>query len=579
MLRSKCAVFFDSALGLAARTGAQRAYKQFVRNADNAIDLQERVLLNLIKSNTQSDFGRDHRFERIRTSEDFRNAVPIREFEAIRPYVEKVMQGREQALFGPRHRVLMLAMTSGSTDKPKYIPLTRQFVREYRRGWNAFGGKALLDHPRAFMRPILQVTSPLDVERSPCGLPCGSISGLLAREQPGIVRRYYAAPPEIAQITDAESRYYAIMRFAVPRDVGWIVTASPATPLTLARTAAKHADRLIRDIHDGTLHPPDILPRQTAAVLKSRLAPDPQTARRLETLQKTNDCLLPRDYWRLEFLANWTGGTLALHLRDFPQFFGATPVRDIGLLATEGRVCVGLEKGTSAGLMDAAAGFFEFVEFGGSQRSEVKRCHELDSGGVYRVIMTNAAGLYRYDIGDCVRVVGYRGRAPLLEFLHRGTRTSSMTGEKLSEWQVTTAMRNVRAAVGVEARCFVVAPVWSDPPYYQLHIDETSGDAHKVARGFDEELCRLNFEYAGKRSSHRLGAVRVHQVASSVFERWEKARMQTQRASEQYKAQYLFTVPGEDHVLLNLVAARGTEQERDKGTAFLETHPAQAAHQ
>ena len=544
--------WINRALGLAARSAARKAYWRLLHDAQHAVAIQERMVLDRLESNAQSEFGHNHRFSSIRNYDDFTHAVPVRDYEQLRPYIQRVMDGNERALFGPRHRVLMFAMTSGSTDRPKYIPITAQFVREYRHGWNAFGGKAMLDHPEAFMRGILQVTSPLDVERTSQDIPCGSISGLLAREQSRIVRRFYVTPPEVAQIGDSESRYYTIMRLAVPRDVGWMVTASPATPLKLARTATEHVERLIRDIRDGTLTPPQALPRSLVPSLTAQLKPAPKRAAALDEMCSRRGALLPVDYWRLAFLANWTGGTLGLHLREFPAYFGDVPVRDIGLLATEGRISIGLTKASTSGLMDVGAGFFEFAELDDAAHRAVRRCHELDIGGIYRVIMTTSAGLYRYDIGDCVRVIGYIGRAPLFEFLHRGARVSSMTGEKLSEWQVTRAMQRAGEFLGTSNTNFVLAPTWAELPYYRVYMEESQQNPAGLVSGMEQELCRLNMEYAAKRNSHRLGPIQLVQLPAGSLAQWERQRMHARRSGEQYKHQYLFTNPGEDAELFEM---------------------------
>jgi hypothetical protein len=473
--------WIDRAIGRVARLRAQAAYHKLLRRTESASEHQERLLLRRVRDHAGSEFGQSHRFDRIHTYADFRSAVPIRDYEQLRPYIDRMLDGHEQALLGPGHRVLMFAMTSGSTDRPKHIPVTAEFVRDYRRGWNAFGGKALLDHPEAFLRGILQISSTDRTDRTARGIPCGSISGLLARSQSRIVRRFYVAPPEVTEITDAESRYYTIMRFALPRDVGWIVAASPATPLKLAKTAIQHAEGLIRDIRDGTLTPPETVPAALLNQLRLRMTPDANLARRLESCLARRGRLLPRDYWDLAFLANWKGGTLALHLGELPELFGNTPVREIGLLATEGRVSVGVASEGAAGLMDVDACFLEFAEGSTGESGAVRRCHELDVGSEYSVIMTNSAGLFRYRIGDCVRVVGYAGQAPLLEFLHRGARVSSMTGEKITEWQVTRAMEQCTRSLGIEITRFVLAPAWDDPPYYRLYLDNGAAYGNRLA--------------------------------------------------------------------------------------------------
>src|SRR5205085_2081588 len=111
------------------------------------------------------------------------------------------------ALFGGRQRVLMFALTSGTTAEPKYIPVTQAFLNEYRTGWNAFGIKALLDHPEAILRRIVQVSSRMDENRTPGDVPCGAITGLMAVTQKRLVRKYYVSPPCVAMIDDPLAKY------------------------------------------------------------------------------------------------------------------------------------------------------------------------------------------------------------------------------------------------------------------------------------------------------------------------------------------------------------------------------------
>ena len=361
--------------------------------------------------------------------------------------------------------------------------------------------------------------------------------------------------PHTAYIADCDSRYYTIMRFAVPTDVSWMVTASPATQLKLARVVETHAERLIQDIGDGTLNPPGDMPDSVRCALMANIFPQPELADRLTAMASARGALLPRDYWDLAFLANWTGGSMGLHLRDFPHYFGDVPVRDIGLLATEGRVSIPLTDGTPGGVLDVAGSFFEFVEAGrtADEKNAVKRCHELEPGQDYRVIMTTAAGFYRYDIGDYVRVRGYEGKAPIVEFLHRGEHVASVTGEKLTEWQVTNAFDRCCAAHDIRNRCFVICPSWDDPPFYRLYVEKGASVDRSLADAFDRELCEVNVEYASKRASRRLGSVVLRPVPAGSFEKLNESRRQLRGAgNEQFKHRYLCAQPGDDAALATL---------------------------
>ena len=119
-------------------------------------------MLERVARHADSQFGRDHRFAQIRTTADFRRQVPIRGYEGHEPYIERVRNGDVNALFGPGTEVLMFAMTSGTTNRPKTIPVTRQSLQDYREGWTIWGIRAFdthFDGLRRGLRPILQLAS------------------------------------------------------------------------------------------------------------------------------------------------------------------------------------------------------------------------------------------------------------------------------------------------------------------------------------------------------------------------------------------------------------------------------------
>jgi len=541
---------FNQAMMVVAMAHAKRMLRGFVKATEHATRVQERVLLAKLRRNADSDYGRRHHFAEIRSYADFIRNVPIQTYEDIRPYIDRVKAGDVQALFGPREKILMFSLTSGTTANPKHIPVTYPFYKEYQRGWNIWGLKALLDHREAILRSILQVTSPMDDERTDGGYPAGAITGLLAAMQMRIIRRFYPAPLCVAYIRNHEARYYTLTRLSVPCDTSWIVTASPATVLRLARTAGGEREALIRDIHDGGLRRDIDVPEEIRDELAPRFRPNPARARELERLVEQHGRLLPKHYWNLDFLANWMGGTMGLYLQDYPAYFGDVPVRDIGLLSSEGRMCIPLEDGTPAGVLEVTSQFFEFIpadEYE-SDAPTVLRSFELEEGEEYFLIVTTSSGLYRYDMGDRVRMVGWYNQAPIIEFLCKGSHISSITGEKLTERQVVGAVDQVNATGRWRINNFVMAPRWSNPPYYVFHVEQTTGrDAASLARAVDNELRRSNIEYDNKRQTDRLAPLSVNLVPDGYLAMLdqEKRRAGSGR-SEQYKHVFLYTIPGSD---------------------------------
>lgn len=523
---------------------ANRQLRAFLRAHRHTAQVQQRLLAELLAAHADTDFGRDHGFAQIRTYADFTKAVPVGDYETHRPYMEKVWAGRTTALLPADQPVQMFSRTSGTTGKPKHIPVTARFLNTMRRGWNVWGVAALNDHRRAWLRPILQIASPMRELDSPTGVPCGAISGLLAFTQKPIVRRMYVVPPAVATIPDPAARYYVTLRCGVGRDVAFITAANPSSTIKLIETGQLHVQRLIRDVADGTLSAPADLPADVAASLHFR--PDRLTARRLEAGIARDGQLLPRHFWNIEYLANWTGGTLRLYLRRLKELFGPVPIRDIGLLASEGHFSVPLADGTAAGVAEITANFLEFIpaaQADSAQPSGVLS-HEVVTGGEYSLMVSNWGGLWRYHMDDRVRVVDKLGDSPIFEFLSRGRHTANITGEKITEHQVVEAMRGAAAATNSTVQRFVFQGRYVPAmPFYELRLEPPDGtNLQRLAAAMDDALGELNVEYRSKRSSGRLGPIRPIILAAGTLESAEREQMRLRGGrSEQYKHKYLLT--------------------------------------
>jgi hypothetical protein len=276
---------------------------------------------------------------------------------------------------------------------------------------------------------------------------------------------------------------------------------------------------------------------------------DAEAARRLEAIVERHGGLYPKHVWRLDFLAHWTGGSMGLYRPQLRQYWGDAPVRDIGLIASEGRISIPIEDETPAGVAAITSQFLEFIPEAEYERDDptVLRSHEVREGETYFVLLTNASGLWRYDIGDRVRVTGRLGVAPLIEFLSRDAHSSSLTGEKLTEDQVVAAMEAAcRAQVTPSVDQFVLVPQWDDPPYYRLYVESPVARARRdLAAAMDASLAAVNPEYAAKRQTLRLGPVRLCELtAGALLERDRRLRRQKARTAEQFKHQFLFSEPG-----------------------------------
>jgi hypothetical protein len=524
----------------------RRQLRQFEVACQNPEAVQAELLATILRTQADTQFGRDHKFSAVTSVAEYRHNVPVAPYEYVAPYIEKVQKGDTRALLSDP-RVLMFALTSGTTASRKLIPVTDAYLRVYRRGWNMWGVKMYRDNRgrRIAMRPIVQMGGDPEEFRTEAGIPCGNLSGYTAMVQKRIIKWMYAVPYVTGKIKDAKARYYVALRFSVGRNVSQLLAANPSTLVHLARTLDAEKEHLLRDLRDGTLRADLDIPPEVRAYLAPRVRKDPKRAGELSALAEKLGRLYPMDVWPTEatVINTWTGGSMGPYLRQLPKYYGEPPVHDLGLLASEGRFTIPLSGGTSSGVLDIWSHYFEFIPEGeiDSSQPTVLGAHELVEGKSYFILPTTAYGLYRYHISDLVRVTGFFGRTPLVEFLGKGHRFANLTGEKLSEYQVTKALDAVVRRVSQPVSAYSVAPVWDDrQPYYAIFLEEPDAADEPMLKRFlaefDAQLGAENVEYAAKRESGRLGPVRAALIPAATWAKWDHDRLAATGGSpEQYK--------------------------------------------
>ena len=570
-----------AAAGTFLRRRMRQSQREFLAAARvGCRDSQQAVLRGLLQLNHDSQFSRDRRLSSGMSLSEFRSAVPVADYELVRPYVQRVAVGEHQALLGSANRLQMFAVTSGTTSESKLIPVTDRFLHDYRRGWQMWGIGTYSEHARLQKLNIVQISSSHRRFTTPGGTPCGNISGLVAAMQSTIVRTLYTVPSAVAEIGDAEAKRYTILRMALADPyVGMLITANPSTLLQLLDHANQHAESLIRDIRDGGVSGCE-LPESIRGLMRKRLRANRVRAGVLESIVQEHGGFRPRSCWpMLGVLGVWCGGSAAAYIPRLKQQFDDVPVRDHGLHASEGRMTLPLEDNSSAGILEVQTHFFEFIPVGESESTQpvILEAHELEEGREYFILLTTSSGLYRYNIQDVVRCAGFYGTTPILEFRHKGAHISSITGEKIAESQVVESVRTACSLTGLSPQIYTLTPCWGEPPGYTLYVGRSndksashravsgagkdSGGSDGSGRGplplaaqnnaqsqfamaLDEDLCRRNVEYGEKRHTGRLQMIRVQELSPDAWKSFTHLRQSGSGGSaEQYKHPCLMPDP------------------------------------
>ena len=204
-----------------AKLYAARIYNKINRWASNPIETQERVFQSLISDASDTQFGRDHNFKNITTHADFVKHVPVRDYEDLKPYVEKMVAGEENILW--KGKPLYFAKTSGTTSGAKYIPITKESMPSHiEAAKNAIllyihqtGNAKIVTRKMIFLQgsPVLETKN---------GIQLGRLSGIVAHYVPKYLQKNRLPSLETNCIEDWETKVNTIVHETLNEDMSVI---------------------------------------------------------------------------------------------------------------------------------------------------------------------------------------------------------------------------------------------------------------------------------------------------------------------------------------------------------------------
>jgi hypothetical protein len=189
---------------------AKRVYNQTKKWANNPVEAQQKVFNDLIRQADATQFGKDHHFSKIKTFQDYQKQVPVRDYEALRPYIDRVVAGEKDILW--KGKPIYFAKTSGTTSGAKYIPLTKESMPTHIEA--ARSAILLYIHETkksAFVdgKMIFLQGSPILEEKN--GIKIGRLSGIVAHFIPKYLQKNRMPSWETNCIEDWETKVNAVV--------------------------------------------------------------------------------------------------------------------------------------------------------------------------------------------------------------------------------------------------------------------------------------------------------------------------------------------------------------------------------
>lgn len=511
------------------------AERQVLRNAfTDPVGHQRRVLNDLLEFNAATQYGKQHGFGRIRTLDDYRKAVPVQTYADLEPWIERAASGEPNVLSADRPGVFFTS--SGSTGAHKKIPVTPRFMRTtffpfYYAAWAPLieHFPDILDHPGAVLNlkhdPL--AAPPTTASGRPhvgaSQVDFGTAFGEPLSAEPGTGAPWATLPVPLAADQHAQKMYLRL-RLAVESDVRCVIGINPAMVAALPYQLNLWWPRIVKEVRDGTLGG------------LAHGTPNPARAAELEHLADRHGTVRPAHIWpNMRALFCWTTGLASLYLPRLREEFGAgVTALPAPVAASEGPVGVALDRHRSAGSLVVNASVYEFADAEEDLGPDTVTLqpHQLEPDRDYHVVFSHVGGLYRYAVGDVVRVVDHQDGVPRLEYTGRGNR-SDHAGERLRDAQVIRALHSALDATGLELRnvaCRVTASPGQSAGYEFAVAERTSwsqDESDRFTARLDEALRQESDGYRTARTHGRLSAPALLRLDPEAFLRDWQAQVES----------------------------------------------------
>jgi hypothetical protein len=508
-------------------------------------DIQQQILLQILRRNSRTEFGQQHHFLSITDINNYCHQVPIQTFDTLQQAIEKQMQGQSALLAATPS---LYVCSSGTTGAVKYLPVSQQAIRAYRRTQAIAAFAQQRDIPHMFSGKILAIVSPAIEGYIPTSgahaahIPYGSMSGVVYATMPSVVRDKYVLPPSIFDIKDYETKYLLISALAMMEpNITVLASANPSTFIRIQEIINTHTERLLRFIHDGDIRSLEITGGAPNIAVQWRA--NPSRASALRSHWQHHGTLSLRYLWpQLKTVVTWTHGSCAMRLPKLRSLLPThTVVVEMGYLASEFRGSVTIDCIHNQELPTIQDNFFEFVPVDAWERGD-QRTHLIDDlilGKHYYIIATTQSGLYRYFINDIVEVTGFYNKTPTLAFIQKGKGVTNIVGEKLYESQAIQATEESCRKLDLENIFFLLI---ADPTecHYTLYLEaHRSFDATQFAQMYSETLAQANLEFREKMASSRLQPPRVKPLKPGTAHAYKAHNLAAGQRETQYKILHL----------------------------------------
>lgn len=462
-----------------AKPFAKYIYKKIQKWANNPVETQEKVFQDLISKATSTEFGKDHDFISINNHQDFIKRVPVKDYEALKPYVDKVVAGEMDILW--KGKPIYFAKTSGTTSGSKYIPITKESMPNHVEAArnaillyiNETGKSKFVDGKMIFLQG-----SPILKEQN--GIQLGRLSGIVAHYVPNYLQKNRLPSWETNCIEDWETKVDAIVEETLPENMT-IISGIPSWVQMYFEKIQLKTEKKVGDIF-----------KNFNLFIFGGVNYEPYRA-------------------KFESLIGRKVDSIELYPASEGFFAFQDKQNDKGMLLQ-----------LNSGI------FYEFIKADDFFTENPKRItiKDVEVGVNYVMIISTNAGLWAYNIGDTVEFTSTKPYKLIVS--GRIKHFISAFGEHVIGKEVEQAMQEAIIDSDVRVSEFTVAPQINPKeglPYHEwfIEFENEPEDMFALAKKIDESLQKQNSYYFDLIKGKVLQPLKITQVKKGGFQDYMKS--------------------------------------------------------
>lgn len=465
----------------AARIFAKIVHNKTQKWVDNPVETQDKIFNYLISKAQNTAFGKNHNFNKIKTHSDFTTHVPIRDYEELKSYVERVVKGESDVLWPGKPRYF--AKTSGTTSGAKYIPITKESMPTHIKA----ARNAILSYIHETGKTDFVNGKMIFLQGSPemeevNGIKLGRLSGIVAHYVPGYLQKNRLPSWKTNCIEDWETKVHAI------------VAETKDENMTLISGIPPWVQMYFEKLEENTSKKVGDLFKNFSLFIYGGVNYEPYRTKFEKLIGRPVD-----------------------HIETFPASEGFFAYQDSQK-----------EKGLL--LLLNSGIFYEFVEVSEIHNPQARRLtiKDVKLGVNYALIISTTAGLWAYNIGDTVQFTSLKPYRIIVS--GRIKHFISAFGEHVIGKEVEEAMKKAMNTIGFSITEFTVAPQVTPPegelPYHQwlVEFDTEPADIEKIAYIIDEELQEQNSYYKDLIQGKVLQPLKIVSLKQNSFNDYMKSQ-------------------------------------------------------